>query len=71
MAVKSHRVVIVDDAFMLLGKDLVQIVAWIGQKSCPGLLGFHAEIGIAQCDPVLTEKLIGRFPVVMLRSRSS
>src|SRR5262245_64647466 len=39
-AFKSHGVVVVDDAFMLLREDLVQIVASIREKGGPRLLGF-------------------------------
>ena len=66
-AFESHRVVVVDDAFLLLGEDLVQI----GKKGCPRLLGFYTETGIVEGDPVLAEKFIRASTVVMLRSRSS
>src|SRR5207237_7826867 len=57
----SHRVVVVDDAVMLLGEDLVQIVTRISQKGRPGLLRFNTEISIVQSDPLVSEKFIGRF----------
>ena len=60
-AFESHRVVVVDDAFLLLGEDLVQILSRIRKKGCTRLLGLDTETGIVEGDPVLTEKLISGF----------
>src|SRR5437763_8381811 len=60
-AVKPHRVVVVDCSFVMLGENLVQIVAGIGQKGRPRLFGLDAEARIVQDAPVLPEKLVRRF----------
>ena len=60
-AFKSYGVVVVDDPFMMLGKDLVRIVAGIGQKGRSRLFSLDAEARIVDDAPVLPEKLIRRF----------
>src|SRR4026209_9799 len=60
-ALESHRVVVVDDAFLLLGEDLVEILPQIGKKSRSPLLGFNSEARIVKGDPVGIEKLISSF----------
>src|SRR6476659_7383792 len=60
-AVESHRVVVVDDAFLLLGTDLVQILSRIRKKGCTRLLGFYTETGIVEGNPVAAEKFISGF----------
>src|SRR4029077_1736101 len=60
-AVKSHGIVIVDAPFVVLGEDLVQIVAGIGQKGRSRLFGFDAEARIVHHNPVMPKKLISGF----------
>ena len=60
-AFESHRVVVVDDAFLLLGEDLVQIRSRIRKKGCSRLLGLDTETGIVEWRSSPGEKLIGGF----------
>src|SRR4029434_7953761 len=60
-AFESDRVVVVDDPFLLLRKDLLQIPSWIGKKRCSRLLGLDTKTGVVQLRPVLPEKIIRRF----------
>ena len=43
-AFKSHRVVVVDDAFVLLGEDLVQILARITRNAVPLCSAFTLKL---------------------------
>src|SRR6185295_10545910 len=47
-AFESDRIVVVDDPFLLLRKDLLQILSWIGKKCRSRLLGRDTETGIVQ-----------------------
>ena len=60
-AFESDRVVVVDDPFLLLRKDLLQIPSWVGKKCCSGLLGLDTKTAVVQFRPVLPEKIIRRF----------
>ena len=58
---KSHSIVVIDDAVMLLGEDLLEIGSRIGQKGRPRLLGLNTEASIVQIDPIVPQKRIGGF----------
>ena len=57
---ESHGIVVVHDAFLLLRKDLLQVLSRVGHKRRSGLFRLDTETGIVEGDPILAEKIIGR-----------
>ena len=57
---EGDRIIIRDNPFLLMGKNLFQILAGIGNKRRSGLLRRYCEGSVVKGDPLLAEKFIRR-----------